>query len=94
MDFVEFINMFLITYTPRSANFTGDVYACMDIEPTVINATSQTVFYEHQVYTTVTKPYIHGHTCIDFNKQISCKFHYYMQSVHWTILQFACNLLK
>ena len=62
VDFVEFINMFLITYTPRSANFTGDVYACMDIEPTVIKATSQTVFYEHQVYTTVTKPYIHGHT--------------------------------
>ncbi|XP_022319624.2 V-type proton ATPase 116 kDa subunit a 1-like isoform X2 [Crassostrea virginica] len=45
---IQFINMFLITYTPRSANFTGDVYACMDIEPTVINATSQTVFYEHQ----------------------------------------------
>lgn len=47
---IQFINMFLLTYTPRvkPANFTGDLYACTSIEPTSINATSQTVFFEHQ----------------------------------------------
>ncbi|XP_061191407.1 V-type proton ATPase 116 kDa subunit a1-like isoform X2 [Saccostrea echinata] len=47
---IQFINMFLITYTPRSkpANFTGDLYACSSIEPKSINATSQTVFFEYQ----------------------------------------------
>ncbi|XP_048757922.1 V-type proton ATPase 116 kDa subunit a 1-like isoform X2 [Ostrea edulis] len=47
---IQFINMFLLSYTPRDrpANFTGDLYACSRIEPTSINATSQTVFYEYQ----------------------------------------------
>lgn len=50
--------MFLLTYTPRvkPANFTGDLYACSPIEPKLINATSQTVFYEHQVKISVNIP--------------------------------------